>query len=89
MDTAEKEILASSEKYAKAKGFALNSDKKILGMVIASLAKNKKEKGFAYCPCRALAGNKQEDAKNICPCAFHLGEIASDGHCRCKLFFAK
>lgn len=89
MDSLEKKVLERSAKYAKIKGFALNSDEKVLGLVISALARNEMEKGFAYCPCRALTGNKKEDAKNICPCAFHLDELAKDGHCLCKLFFSK
>jgi ferredoxin-thioredoxin reductase catalytic subunit len=65
MDSLEKKLLERSAKYAKIKGFALNSDEKILQIVISALARNEKEKGYAYCPCRALTGNKKEDAKNI------------------------
>jgi len=89
LDESEEQILKQSKDYAESKGFALNTNKKILGMVIAALAKNKKEKGQAYCPCRALTGKKEEDKKNVCPCAFHLDEIKQDGHCKCRLFFKK
>jgi ferredoxin-thioredoxin reductase catalytic subunit len=89
LDSLEKNVLERSEKYAKMKGFALNGDEKVLGLVVAGLARNERENGFAYCPCRALTGDKKADAKNICPCSFHLDEIAKDGHCRCRLFFSK
>jgi len=81
--------MKNSLDYAKSKGFALNPDKKVLTLVIAGLAKNEKDKGKPYCPCRALTGNPEEDSKNVCPCAFHLDEIERDGHCKCSLFFKK
>ena len=84
----EETVLERSKAYAKRKGFSLNPDKKVLAAVIAALAKNEKEKGKPYCPCRALTG-REEDRKNVCPCAFHLKEIEEDGHCRCQLFFGK
>ena len=85
----EEKILKNSLDYAKSKGFALNPDKKVLGLVIKGLARSEKGKGRPYCPCRALTGNEAEDVKNICPCAFHLEELERDGHCLCKLFFKK
>ena len=89
MEEAGEKVLKQSQTYAEEKGFALNPDEKMLGIVIQSLAKNLKEKGKAYCPCRALTGNEAEDSKNVCPCAFHLQEIEEEGHCRCRLFFRK
>lgn len=89
MDELEQEILKSSKSYAESKGFKLNPDEKMLGLVIKGLASNKKEKGEFYCPCRAITGNREEDLKNVCPCAFHLEEIEKDGHCKCRLFYRK
>jgi len=85
----EQEIMENSRKYAESRGFALNQDEKILSAVIKALARNQEEKGKPYCPCRALTGNKEEDDKSVCPCTYHLEEIATDGHCKCKLFFGK
>ncbi len=87
LNDLEQKILENSKTYAEAKGFALNSDEKILNAVIAGLAKNARQHGKPYCPCRALTGSEEEDAKNVCPCAFHLEEIEKDGHCKCRLFF--
>jgi len=89
LDDVEEKILESSLAYAKSRGFSLNPDKRMLGLVISGLARNEKEKGKPYCPCRALTGNKEEDDKNVCPCAYHLDEIEKDGHCKCRLFFKK
>lgn len=87
MEQTEKEILSTSQEYAKKRGFSLNESKKILGAVIKGLAKNREKYGKAYCPCRAITGNSEEDKKNICPCIYHLDEIKKDGHCKCQLFF--
>lgn len=74
------------EEYAKAQGFKLNPNEKLVDFVIKGLEKNKKEKGEFYCPCRVVSGNKKEDMKIICPCVFHLTEIKEQGHCHCNLF---
>jgi len=87
LDEIEEKILKSSIAYAKSKGFSINSDQKMLGPIILGLARNKKEKGKPFCPCRAITGNEIEDKKIICPCIYHLQEIKDDGHCKCRLFF--
>ena len=87
MDEVEEKILKNSIDYAKSKGFSINSDQKMLNAVVSGLARNEKEKGHAYCPCRAVTGNKEEDKKIICPCIYHKKEIETQGHCLCQLFF--
>jgi len=87
VNETEKKILEDSRKHAASLGLKLNSDEKILGAVIAGLAKNTETKGKAYCPCRPLEADKEKDDKKICPCYWHLEEIKKDGHCKCRLFF--
>lgn len=89
MQETEEKVLQDSKQYAESKGFSLNEDEKILKAVISALAKNTEEKGRPYCPCRPLEGNEEEDNKKVCPCAWHLKEIEEDGHCKCRLFYAK
>ena len=89
MDEVEEKILKSSIDYAESKGFSINSDEKMLNAVISGLARNEKEKGKPFCPCRAITGNEDEDKKIVCPCIYHLDEIKQDGHCKCMLFFGK
>jgi len=89
MNKEERQITESSKAYAEAKGLELNRDKKVLGLVVSALAKNLREKGKPYCPCRPLEGNEEEDNKKVCPCYWHLEEVKKDGHCKCRLFFAK
>lgn len=89
MGKEEEQVLQSSKGYAERKGLVLNTNKKILDLVVLGLVKNLKDKGEAYCPCRPLIGDKEEDEKKVCPCFWHLEEIKQDGHCKCRLFFAK
>ena len=89
LDEVEEKNLKKSIAYAKSNGFSINSDQKMFGAVISGLARNEKEKGHAYCPCRAITGNEEEDKKIICPCIYHLQEIKDEGHCKCRLFFGK
>jgi len=87
LDEIEEKNLKKSIAYAKSKGFSINPDQKMLKQIISGLARNEKEKGKAYCPCRAITGNEEEDKKIICPCIYHLDEIKQDGYCKCRLFF--
>jgi len=75
--------------YAESQGFKLNPDEKIVEIVIKGLLNNKKKHGEIYCPCRVVTGNKEEDKKIICPCIYHKDEIATQGHCKCSLFWKK
>ena len=87
MDEVEEKILKSSIAYAESKGFSINPDQKMITAVISGLARNQKEKGQTYCPCRAVTGDKEEDKKIIYPCIYYLDEIKQDGYCKCRLFF--
>ena len=89
MDGTEKKILEMSKAHAGEKGFALNPDDKMLGVVISGLARRKKQEGKPYCPCRVNTGDPENDAKNVCPCAYHEAEVEQDGHCKCRLFYGK
>lgn len=82
----EDELQKISEKYAKSQGFKLNSDKKIVEVIIKGLLANEKKHGFRYCPCRVITGDKEEDRKMICPCFWHKDEIKNMGRCLCGLF---
>lgn len=89
LSETEQEILSSLKDYANKKGFALNSDEETLAKVVKGLAMLKDKKGEFYCPCRLTTGNKDIDKNIICPCIYHEKEIAEQGSCHCKLFFAK
>jgi len=82
-----REILAWVKKYAREKGYALNTNDRQLNAVIRGLIRNRLKHGEKYCPCRIRSGDPEKDRLIICPCAHHEQEIASEGHCHCNLFF--
>lgn len=87
--TETKHIQNFVERYARAKGYALNPNPDELQKIIHGLLSNEKEYGYRYCPCRQITGNIQEDATKICPCKWHMDEIEKQGTCHCKLFWKK
>jgi len=80
------ELIKKCAEYAKANGFQLNPNGKIVEGIVSGLLRNKEKYGEMYCPCRRVTGNKEEDAKKICPCFWHKDEIEKDGHCFCNLY---
>ncbi|NHI93492.1 MAG: ferredoxin:thioredoxin reductase [Candidatus Lokiarchaeota archaeon] len=76
-----------SKKIAKVKGWKLNPDMERVEFVIKGLNKNKKEKGYFYCPCKIVFGDIEKDKRIICPCQDSQMEIDRDGHCHCELFY--
>ena len=87
--TVDQLLLKSFRRYARAAGFKIQPDKKLLDFVIKGELSMLKKYGELYCPCRRVTGDKQADKKNICPCVFHKYEIRDDGHCKCQLYFKK
>ena len=85
----EKMLLKSFRRHARACGFKLQPDKKILDSLIKGELEKLKKHGDLYCPCRRVTGNKEEDKKIICPCIFHKDEVKNDGMCKCRLYLKK
>ncbi|MDD1653775.1 MAG: ferredoxin:thioredoxin reductase [Methanomicrobiales archaeon] len=85
---AEEAMLRWARKYAKEKGWMLNPDRDKLRVVIRGLARNRKRFGEQYCPCRIRSGDAEKDRAIICPCAYHEDEVAREGQCHCRLYFA-
>jgi ferredoxin-thioredoxin reductase catalytic subunit len=85
---AEKEMLRWARKYAKEKCWMLNPDRDKLRIVIRGLARNQKRFGERYCPCRIRSGDPEKDRAIICPCIYHEDELAEEGQCHCRLYFA-
>ena len=85
----EKQLLKSFRRYARAAGFKLQPDKKILDKLIKGQLDRLKKYGALYCPCRRVTTNPEEDKKTICPCIFHKLEIEKDGFCKCRLYLRK
>ena len=72
-----------AENYAKANGFKVNPDEKVINIIVEGLLKKEEKFGARYCPCRI-----QNTQENICPCIYHKDEIKKDGACHC-MFFVK
>ncbi len=83
------QIRAWAKKYAKERGWVLNTDERQLNTVLRGLARNKERLGEQYCPCRLRSGDPEKDRIIICPCIYHEEEIAKEGKCHCNLFFKK
>ncbi len=86
MDEKAEKVIEGYGKYAKASGFRLNPDEKMVEAVVTGLLANEKQHGARYCPCRMVTGDKEKDRLIICPCAYHKDEIKEMGHCHCSLF---
>ncbi len=86
---AAKQLLKSIRRYARASGYIIQPNKKILAVVLKGLLNNIKKYGYKYCPCRKVTGNIFEDKKIICPCVYHKDEIKRDGYCKCMLYYRK
>ncbi len=86
---AEKQMLRSVRRYARASGYVLQPNNKILTVILRGLLKSIEKYGFRYCPCRKPVGDSIKDKKIICPCAFHKDEIKQDGYCKCMLYYRK
>jgi len=85
---AEKKMLRWARNYAKEKGWMLNPDKDKLRIVIRGLSRNQKRFGERDCPCRIRSGDPERDRAIICPCEYHEKELAEQGQCHCRLYFA-
>jgi len=80
------EIIKNYQNYAQKLKFRLNSDKKVVEMLIEKLVKNEEKYGARYCPCKVIAGNPGKDKGKICPCQDCEEEVERDGYCHCRLF---
>lgn len=85
----EKQLEEIYRKYAESQGWKLNSDKKILSMLLKGQLENEKKYGYRYCTCRILTHNPEKDKLNICPCFWHKQEVREKGRCLCGLFVKK
>lgn len=70
-----------AETYAKANGFKLNPEEKVVDMVVNGLIMKEEKFGKKYCPCRL-----ENVPENVCPCVYHKDEVEKDGQCHCMLF---
>ena len=89
LDEFEENILRNMKKYADIKRYELNSNRKLVNILIKGLARNYRKYGAFYCPCRRVTGDPNKDRLIICPCVYHKKEIIENGKCHCGLFVSK
>ena len=78
----------SLARIAEENGLTLNPDEERVEKVVGLMTENVAEFGKRYCPCKQshpLAPEKDV----LCPCPTWKSEIADDGHCFCRLFYAE
>ncbi len=68
-------------------GLKLNPDPARVEKVVGLMAKNFDAIGEWVCPCKQKTKPAVAGADICCPCPTLQAEIASAGHCHCKLFF--
>lgn len=69
-------------------GLVLNPDVARVNKVIGLMTNNYVAVGEYICPCKQQHKPAEKGKDKTCPCPEWLDEIAEDGHCFCKLFFA-
>jgi ferredoxin-thioredoxin reductase catalytic chain len=86
-ERAELAVRLKSLAFTIQEGCIFNPDLVSLGKIYTALARNIIKHGEPYCPCRVIVLGK-DNLHNICPCSSAKNEILSNGHCKCRLFFA-
>lgn len=69
------------------RGYLPNPDEERLKKVVGLMTRNYLEFGKYYCPCKQSHPLKPEQDV-LCPCPTLEDEVAKDGHCFCRLFYA-
>lgn len=70
-------------------GLVLNPDEARVQKVVGLMTQNYEAVGEWICPCKQQYKPPEKGKDKICPCPEWLDEIARDGHCYCRLFYAR
>jgi len=70
-------------------GLVLNPDEKRVKKVVGLMADNYDQVNEWVCPCKQTQRPAVKGEDEICPCNAWMEEINAEGHCRCRLFYAK
>jgi ferredoxin-thioredoxin reductase catalytic subunit len=76
-------------RYAGNGPYRLVDDPVVLRTVLTGLARNWRERGLPYCPCKDLSGDRDADRWLVCPCRDHHREISQTGSCCCGLYWKR
>jgi ferredoxin-thioredoxin reductase catalytic chain len=72
---------------AEEKDYVLNADEERVKKVVGLMTRNYLEFGKYYCPCKQSHPlDLEKDV--LCPCPDLEEEVAKEGHCYCRLFYA-
>lgn len=82
------ELRKSLEEMAERSGFILNPDIERLEKVVGLMTENRVLAGQRFCPCKQ--SHPLDPGRDVvCPCPEWKSEIEAEGHCFCRLFFAR
>lgn len=87
METAYKTNLERLSALARDHNLVLNPDAARVSKVVGLMTENFLAAGEYICPCKQEHKPAQKGRDKTCPCPEWQDEIASDGHCFCKLFY--
>jgi len=73
---------------AEEHGLVPNPDEARVQKVVGLMAQNFDAVGEWICPCKQQHKPPEKGKDKTCPCPEWLDEIARDGHCYCRLFYA-
>jgi ferredoxin-thioredoxin reductase catalytic chain len=76
-------------RYAEHGPYRLVDDPVVLRTIVTGLARNWREHGLPYCPCKDLSGDQGADRQLVCPCRNHHQEIEQTGSCCCGLYWKR
>lgn len=79
-------VKSRAEQDAKARGYFLTPEEKLLGDLLEGLHENEERFGYPSCPCRISTGIYDLDRDIICPCDYRDPDVREYGACYCSLF---
>jgi ferredoxin-thioredoxin reductase catalytic chain len=84
--TTIEEVRRRAELDAKARGYHLTPDPKLLADLLEGLRANEERYGYPSCPCRMAAGDLELDRDIVCPCDYRDPDVEEHGSCYCCLY---
>lgn len=83
------ELLDKLDKYARAQGMELNTDREHTLDLMQGLLRNENRYGYRSCPCRLARGEKERDKDIVCPCRYRDADVKEFGSCYCGLYVSE
>lgn len=88
MNPAYETNLTRLQTIAREHQLELNPDAARVQKVVGLMTENFAAVGEYVCPCKHEHKPPQKGLDKTCPCPEWLDEVAQDGHCFCRLFYA-